>query len=113
MEFRLHKSAKCVDCTLQAAARIGDLYRGAGSERGTAGVVLIFSGLTFCRSPGRVPLVPNSATQRVALKRGAEAPGHRTARGRVLRPSWAAPPFWNRSIGTNRATLRLVSESLH
>ena len=28
-------------------------------------------GLTFCRSPGRVPLVPDSATRSVALKRGA------------------------------------------
>jgi hypothetical protein len=47
-------------------------------------------GPTFCRSPGRVPAVPYSATQRVALKGGAEAPSQRTARGRVLRPSWAA-----------------------
>ena len=35
----------------------------------------------------RVPSRSHSATQRVALKRGAEAPGHRTARGRVLRSS--------------------------
>ena len=47
---------------------------------------------TFCRSPVRVPFGSYSATQRVALKRGAEAPGQRTARGRLQRLSWAALP---------------------
>ena len=53
----------------------------------------------------RVPFGSHSATQRVALKRGAEAPGHRTARGRVLRTSWAALFAGIAQAKSERATL--------
>src|SRR5437016_14267394 len=47
------------------------------------------AGLTFCRSADRVPFGSNGATQRVALKRGAEAPGPPNGRASAATASWA------------------------
>jgi len=49
-------------------------------------------GPTFCRSADRVPPGANSAEVTRRAEWGAEAPGQRTARGRLQRPSWAALP---------------------
>src|SRR5262245_18504707 len=63
----------------------------------------------------RVPFGSYSATLRVALKRGATAPGQRTARGRLLWRSWPAhvlpSPIRQRLLHRRVATKPLVENA--